>query len=38
MSIETHIDFAGNVIGIRKGTDKTKKPIQITIIQTLKIK
>ena len=27
MSIETHIDFAGNVIGIRKGTDKTKKPI-----------
>lgn len=27
MGIETHIDFAGNVIGIRKGTDKTKKPI-----------
>jgi N-carbamoyl-L-amino-acid hydrolase len=27
MSIDTHIDFAGNVIGIRKGTDKTKKPI-----------
>tara|TARA_R110001583_G_scaffold9971_4_gene46639 strand:+ start:59891 stop:61138 length:1248 start_codon:yes stop_codon:yes gene_type:complete len=27
MGIETHIDFAGNVIGIRKGTNKTKKPI-----------
>jgi N-carbamoyl-L-amino-acid hydrolase len=25
--LETHIDFAGNVIGLRKGTDKTKKPI-----------
>jgi len=27
MGLETHIDFAGNVIGLRKGTDKTKKPI-----------
>lgn len=27
MGLETHIDFAGNVIGMRKGTDKTKKPI-----------
>ncbi len=27
MGLETHIDFAGNVLGIRKGTDKTKKPI-----------
>lgn len=27
MGIETHIDFAGNVIGIRKGTNASKKPI-----------
>lgn len=27
MGIETHIDFAGNVIGLRNGTNKTKKPI-----------
>lgn len=27
MGLETHIDFAGNVIGIRKGTDPSKKPI-----------
>lgn len=27
MDIETHIDFAGNVIGIRKGTDSNMKPI-----------
>lgn len=27
MGIETHIDFAGNIIGIRKGTNASKKPI-----------
>jgi N-carbamoyl-L-amino-acid hydrolase len=27
MGIETHIDFAGNIIGIRKGTSASKKPI-----------
>ena len=27
MGIETHIDFAGNIIGIRKGTNVSKKPI-----------
>ena len=27
MGIETHIDFAGNVIGLRKGTNASKKPI-----------
>ncbi|MGO4918664.1 Zn-dependent hydrolase [Maribacter spongiicola] len=27
MDIETHIDFAGNVIGIRKGTKPNMKPI-----------
>lgn len=27
MNIETHIDFAGNVIGIRKGTKPNMKPI-----------
>lgn len=27
MNIETHIDFAGNVIGIRKGTKPNLKPI-----------
>lgn len=27
MGLETHIDFAGNVIGIRKGTDPNKKHI-----------
>lgn len=27
MGIETHIDFAGNIIGIRKGTNTDKKPI-----------
>jgi len=27
MGLETHIDFAGNVIGIRKGTDASKKLI-----------
>jgi len=25
--LETHIDFAGNIIGIRKGTNSDKKPI-----------
>ncbi|SKB42222.1 Zn-dependent hydrolase [Maribacter arcticus] len=27
MGIETHIDFAGNIIGTRKGTSASKKPI-----------
>lgn len=27
MGLETHIDFAGNIIGLRKGTNPTKKPI-----------
>lgn len=27
MDIETYIDFAGNIIGTRKGTDSKKKPI-----------
>lgn len=27
MGLETHIDFVGNIIGLRKGTDSSKKPI-----------
>ncbi|MFX0555744.1 Zn-dependent hydrolase [Maribacter sp. CXY002] len=27
MDLETHIDFAGNIVGTKKGTNKNKKPI-----------